>query len=92
MFVGPTCPVEVEEMNCSNRPYQAAITVLNPNGQVVTQFQTDTNGHLQIALEPGTYTLRPESTGPYPFAKEQTATIIRGQFTPVAIVYDNGIR
>jgi hypothetical protein len=92
VLIGPICPVLQAETDCSNRPYQASIAILNQNNQVVTRFQTDVGGHFQVTLEPGTYTLRPESTQQLPFAKEKTVTVNNGQFTPVEITYDTGIR
>lgn len=91
VFIGPISPVarigEPQE-----RPYQANITVLNRTGQIVTQVQTDAEGHFQVTLEPGTYILRPESPRLLPHSKEQTIIVTSKQLTPVRINYDSGLR
>ncbi|MBW4574795.1 MAG: carboxypeptidase-like regulatory domain-containing protein [Aphanothece sp. CMT-3BRIN-NPC111] len=92
VFIGPVCPVVQAGINCADRPYQAAIAVLDEKGQIVTSLQTDAEGHFQVQLQPGRYTLRPESPGVLPYAAEQTIIVSDSQFTPVNITYDSGIR
>lgn len=89
--IGPVFPVTRTGM-VNERPYQATITVLNQQGQTVSQFQSDIKGHFRVILEPGTYTLRPESPKYPPYATEQTVTVTDNQFTQVHIYYDSGIR
>jgi len=87
----PISPIEQPEM-ANYRPYQATVSVMDQRGQTVTQFQSDLNGRFRLPLEPGNYTLRPESPGPLPYAAEQAVTVSEGQFTEVLITYDSGIR
>lgn len=92
VLIGPRCPVVRPGMDCSPRSYQANILVLNQKGKVVIRFRTDKNGRFHVTLPPGRYTLRPESSGSHPFAREQTVIVTGRNFTPVQINYDTGIR
>lgn len=95
VLVGPTCPGPVRAeagTQCADKPLQATFTVLNQSKQPVTQFQTDIQGHFQIALPPGTYILQPETSSALPRAAEQTVTVMKGQFTDLQIIFDSGIR
>lgn len=90
--IGPTCPVMQAGVPCPDRPYLALLTVLTPDGRRVTRFSTDAQGRFRIALSPGNYILHPESPGGMPHAVEVRFTVLPGQFTPLAISYDSGIR
>lgn len=91
--IGPTRPGPVRLSDPpSERPYQATITVLDQAGQSVTRFDTDANGRFQVALPPGTYTVQPESPGRLPFAGPPVVTVNAGQFSPVQIRYESGMR
>ena len=94
VLIGPNCPGPIREgdTNCADKAYQATITVLDSSGQQVTQFQSDSEGNFQVILPPGTYLLKPEMGDPLPRADEQTVEVLEGQFTPVAIHYDTGMR
>jgi hypothetical protein len=52
-------------------PYQAKLDVFDASGHQVTSVDTDSTGKFRIALPPGKYKLRPQSSGPYPRASEQ---------------------
>jgi len=73
-------------------PYRATIDVLDSNGRPVASVQSDPEGRFLIGLPPGTYTLRPQSSGPYPRASTQTVVVEPRNFTQVRIIYDTGIR
>jgi len=88
---GPISPVAQPGVD-NYRPYQATITVLNENGQVVTQFQSNADGKFRVSLKAGKYILRPEAPGPRPSAAKQFVTVSEGKFTQVHINYDSGIR
>ncbi len=93
--IGPTCPGPVRaevSTQCADKPYQATFTVLNQSKQPVTQFQTDEQGHFQIALPPGTYILQPETSNVLPRVAAQTVTVMKGKFTDLQITFDSGIR
>jgi len=91
---GPVCPgpVQVGDSSCQDQPYQATIDILNTENTLITRFQTDNNGYFKILLNPGSYILHPESGKPTPYAPDQTIFVLAGQFTPVSIQYDTGIR
>ena len=91
-FVGPNCPVVQQGQPCPNKPYQATITINDPENRMVAQVHTDSEGRFKIPLEPGEYILHPESPNMLPFAKDQTFTVETDKFTQVTITYDSGIR
>jgi len=90
--ISPPISPTVRPERVNYRPYQATVSVIDQRGHTVTQFQSDLNGRFRLPLEPGRYTLRPESAGPLPSAAEQAVTVSEGQFTEVLIAYDSGIR
>lgn len=98
VLIGPTCPgpqsAGTGETLCADMPYQATIQVLNQRNQTVTTIQTDTEGRFQVSLDPGTYTLRPQSStnAPYPRAAAQLVTVEQGKITEIQIYFDSGIR
>jgi hypothetical protein len=90
--IGSGCPRPTgADPECQVRLSQLAISVLDQHGQVVSQIQPDLEGRLRVTLTPGTYTIRPER-GPWINAREQIVTVTAGQFTPVRIAYESGIR
>jgi hypothetical protein len=92
VLIGPMCPVMQVGTECPDLPYQATLTVLKPNSQEVTRFETDEDGRFRVALPPGEYILHPESPNVMPFAGEQTFTVFPGEFTQITVHYDSGIR
>ncbi len=89
VFIGPVVQVGQE---CPDQPYQATLTVNNPNGRKIVQVQTDENGYFKIALEPGEYILHPESPNVMPYAPEQSFVVEAGKFAQITVTYDSGIR
>ena len=94
VVLGPTCPVVQKDTPCVDKPYQATLTVLTSSRQKVTQFTTGADGKFRISLDPGDYILHPESPNgaAYPVGREQTFTVVAGQFLEFAISYDSGMR
>jgi hypothetical protein len=92
VFIGPMCSVIQEGQFCPDQPYHATLTVDSPNGQKITQVQTDQQGHFRIALKPGDYILHPESPNVMPFAGEQLFRVEADRFTQLTVHYDSGIR
>lgn len=96
--IGPACPVQQENdaaAACPDKqPYQSIITVFDAQNVQVTSFQTDAEGHFKIALQPGEYTLLPETplNSPYPRAEKVRVTVDEGEFVQVEVVFDSGIR
>jgi hypothetical protein len=92
VLLGPMCPVAQQGQACPDQPYQATLTVNNPNGGMILQFQTDGQGHFRIPLGPGQYILHPESPNGMPFAPDQAIVVGTGQYVPILVNYDSGIR
>ena len=92
VLIGPMCPVVQEGQECPDQPYQAALTVNNPNGGKIVQVQADAQGRFKIPLAPGDYILHPESPNGIPSASEQSFRVEAGKFTRIVVNYDSGIR
>jgi hypothetical protein len=91
--IGPACPGPVRiETPCPDRPFQATLTILDQNNQVVAKVQTDSQGNFHIALPPGTYIIQSATSAAMPRAGDQTVTVTKGQFTQVNITFDSGMR
>jgi hypothetical protein len=93
--IGPNCPVQrVDNPNCNDRPYKGVIHVNTNNGIWVTKFQANAQGIFKIELEPGKYTLDPQTPveGILPLAPSQDVIVVDGAFTTVTIQYDSGLR
>lgn len=88
---GPAVPVS-REGAVANRPYQATINVLDDEGRIVTQLQSDTHGRFRLSLKPGKYTLEPQKKDSVSRAARQIVAVSPDTFTQVTIVYDSGIR
>ena len=73
-------------------PYQAKFDVLDASGKAVTTVESDSNGNFRLSLPPGKYVLRPQTSGPYPRASEQTVIVPSKGFTQVQVIFDSGIR
>ena len=97
-LIGPVCPVQQVDGSATpcpdHQPYQATITVFDAQNNSVSSFQTGADGSFKVSLEPGDYTLGPESppNSPYPRAEKLDVTVTEGEFTPVEIRFDSGIR
>jgi hypothetical protein len=95
VLIGPTCggPVSADpSTECADQPYPTTVQVLDSSGQLITQFTTDAEGRFRIALQPGSYTLHPASTGRLPTASDQDIQVVGGQYLTVTITYDSGMR
>jgi hypothetical protein len=92
VLLGPICPVIQPGQQCPDQPYRATLTVTDRHGLQITQFQTDEQGHFQVALVPGEYILHPESPNGIPFAGDQSFIVETGRYTQITVHYDSGIR
>ena len=92
VLIGPMCPVVQEGEECPDQPYQADLTVTSPTGRVVLRFQTEEDGTFRVPLAPGDYVLHAEPPDAIAYAPDQPFTVLPGQFTPVIVTYDSGIR
>jgi len=73
-------------------PYQAKFDVIDASGKAVTTVETDSNGDFRLSLPPGKYVLRPQTSGPYPRASEQTVIVPSNGFVQIQVIFDSGIR
>ena len=75
-------------------PYQTGITVLTARGDFVTRLTTAADGSFEIFLDPGDYVLVPDGARPpsLPMVGIYPIHVDENRFTPVIIVYDNGVR
>jgi hypothetical protein len=91
---GPMCPgpIPIGNNPCPDQPFQTSITILDSFGKQVSKLQTDEAGYFKIQLTPGTYILHPEPGSPFPIASDQMVVVTDGQYIPVTIIYDTGIR
>jgi len=96
VVAGPTCPVERAEDPCPPKPVPGrAVVIASPAGKVVATVTTDGQGHFQVLLAPGNYTVfvvgTAQALGSGRAATVQ-ATVRAGQTTAVTITLDTGIR
>lgn len=89
---GPMCPVQTTQNPCPDQPYQAWVQVLDGGGALVTRVRTGADGTFRVGLEPGRYTLDPESGSPFPTASPLDVEVVAGTFSDVVISFDTGIR
>lgn len=92
---GPTCPVEIpNDPTCAPRPVAGAVLVFrNGTGAEVARLTTDGSGLFRSALEPGQYTLEPQSVeGLMGTAAPVAFEVAGGGLTLLEIGYDSGIR
>jgi hypothetical protein len=90
---GPVTPVCRVDVPC-DAPFSATFNV-ERNGRRVTQFQSDTAGQFTVFLEPGTYTVAPNSDAPVMSPSSQTKSVTvadNGMLTVVRLTFDTGIR
>lgn len=71
-------------------PYKAQIAILDGDGNVVTRVTSGDDGHFQLDLAPGEYTLAPQNGDPYPTAPSMPVIVVAGQYTDIQVNYDNG--
>ncbi len=89
---GPIQPVCVPEVSC-DAPLVASFGVYSDTQQIAT-FTTDTQGHFEVRLPPGTYLIliMSDSTLVAPGSQPKQVTVLSEGVTTVALLYDTGIR
>lgn len=89
---GPITPVCTESNPCE-APFSAWFNVLKDDRQVA-RFQSDGYGKFAIALDPGNYTIVPDSLAPLmqPQRQRQEVEVQREGITLVTLHFDTGIR
>jgi len=89
---GPITPVCKDNEPC-DAPFNALFIVLK-NDREVNRFRSDTRGEFTVILDPGLYTVVPDSSAPL-MAPEQQRKEVEVQpegMTPVTLHFDTGIR
>ena len=95
VLVGPTCPVEREDLPCPDRPLSATVEVWNADhSRRITTFTTDAQGYFRVPLPPGEYYVEPQApnAGGPPLPVPQTMTVRQNVYITLTIQYDSGIR
>lgn len=84
----PVCPID----DPCKAPFIAWFEV-RQGGQVVTRFQSDSDGHFLVYLASGTYTVVPDASAPLLSRSQAQEVIVRpGGLTHVEFDFDTGIR
>jgi hypothetical protein len=94
VLAGPTCPVvTVNDPSCDDRPVPGAtILVLDARGTEVARLVTDADGHYEVALPSGPYTIEPQPVEGFFRQAEPVAVTVGDGVTTVDIGFDTGIR
>ena len=94
MIASPCPGPEREDQPCPDQPVSAAFEVFDAEGTVVARFQSDAEGHFNVALKPGSYTIVPAPGAPIFNARmqRQSVTVQTDQMTEVTLRFDSGMR
>lgn len=89
---GPITPVCTENTPC-DAPFSALFFVLKDDREV-SRFESDTQGGFNVALDPGLYTIIPDSSAPimHPQQQRQEVEVQSESITHVTLYFDTGIR
>jgi len=92
--VGPTCPVERINSPCPPRPLAATVVVRDAAGHEVARTHSGADGHFNVDVPPGTYTVVGLNVGSsmLPRPIPTTVTVTSGRYATVNVEYDSGIR
>ncbi len=89
---GPITPVCQAQSAC-DAPFSASFTV-QKGGRTVAAFRSDSLGHFDVQLSPGTYVVVPGADAPIISPTSQTRSVTVGTtgLTAVQLDFDTGIR
>lgn len=89
---GPTQPVCVENDPCEEG-FAATFWVMR-SGLAVTNFESDSIGHFEVRLAPGTYVIVPDEGAPIisPTSQTREVNVEPYSLTLVRLEFDTGIR
>lgn len=92
--VGPTCAGPQREGQVCTAPFEGEFVVTRADGSEAARLKTDVDGHAQIDLPPGDYTLTaiPGTGRANRRGGSATATVVAGQYVEVVLELDTGIR
>ncbi len=96
VMLGPSCPVMGPGMEeeCADKGYQTTLVVKMKDGErEVARVRSGVDGRFRVVLAPGEYRVAPlPGAGPLPHCKMEFCTVEPGQFAPMTIHCDTGIR
>ncbi len=93
VWVGPMCPVVQEGVDCPDSPLSAKLVVEDENGRTVARGESGTDGAFRIPLAHGDYRLVPQpGESGMPWASPLEFRVLAGEWTPLDVYYDSGIR
>jgi hypothetical protein len=89
---GPITPVCTENAQC-DAPFSARFIVLKDDREV-SRFESDDDGEFTVALDPGVYTIVPDSSAPlmHPQQQQKEVEVKSEGMTEVTLHFDTGIR
>ena len=89
---GPIQPVCAANQTC-DAPFSSGFTVLKI-GTIVGSFRSDTQGHYEVRLPAGGYTLVPDADAPImkPTSQAKDVTVGSNGMTMLDLHFDTGIR
>jgi len=89
---GPIMPVCQTNVPC-DAPFSASFTV-QQSTVVVGRFQSDSQGHFEVKLPPGTYRIVPGADAPIisPGSQAKEVEVLPDSITTVQLEFDTGIR
>jgi hypothetical protein len=89
---GPTQPVCAANQSCE-APFSSGFTVLKI-GTIVASFRSDAQGHYEIRVPAGGYTIVPDADAPImaPRSQSKDVTVGSSGMTVLDLHFDTGIR
>jgi hypothetical protein len=94
VLAGPTCPVvTANDPNCADRPVaNATLVVLDASGTEVARIATDANGHYEVTLPAGPYTIEPQPVEGFMRVAGPIPVTVGDGYATVDVSLDTGIR
>ncbi|MFN2608271.1 MAG: carboxypeptidase-like regulatory domain-containing protein [Acidimicrobiales bacterium] len=93
VWAGPTCPVELVDNPCPARALtDVTVQAVTADGRVYDEVTTDADGHYELRLVPGTYSLRATHESPFPRCPDTRVSVVAGSPQSIDISCDTGIR
>lgn len=89
---GPVTPVCMPDVPC-DAPFSAGFSVTS-GGHVVATFHSDAQGHFEVRLPPGDYTIVPGHDAPIISPADQVKAVVVGAdgLTTAHLDFDTGLR